>query len=124
MAVIIKNCHVIGAGRHGFNIDSRVDAKIIGSSATDVGGNGFNISGGEDVRERLGLPRESDPLLLAELLETLTRYPSNNHQIIVEESSFLKDLKNHTVDLTGIIANVLTIASYTALPAIINQLRS
>lgn len=94
-------------------------------SATGNGGQGFNnILNLGNFIESLGLPKETDPTELANILRSLQDIDPPKRAAIVSGSVILSKLGNTTLNASTIIANILTIAASPTVTATIKRLLS
>jgi len=76
------------------------------------------------LMEKLGLPNETDPKELAELLKLLLSIPEGNREAVVEQSSLLAKLKAYAIDGTTVASNIASLASDPHVQQLIQLLSS
>ena len=100
--------------------DVHLDAKDIRTSGN--GGQGINIIKHADLLETFGLPKETDPVALANLLIALQGIPTPERKAAAVQSGILQKIGKVAVDGSTFISNVLSIAGNPAVAGIIQQL--
>ncbi|ANF85177.1 hypothetical protein A7J50_1755 [Pseudomonas antarctica] len=122
-----------------------VDAKFVGVNIRNNGGPGviqvgsnlkFEAHGGEisgnqgpglvqrehTLVEKLGLPTQTDPKELAELLKVLLPLPDGERQAKVAESGLFNKIKTYALDSTTLLSNITSLASNPQIQQIIQAL--
>ena len=110
-------------GGDGVRIEGDIDVDIDGLVTEGNGGEGLNITQHQSVIEQLGLPKDTDPMLLAELLNKLQEPASNEQkETIIVRSRLGQFLREQGINITTIAANLLTIASNPSVQQLIQAL--
>lgn len=100
--------------------DVHLDAEDIHTFGN--GGQGINIIRHAGLLEQLGLPKETDPVALANLLKMLQNVPVAEREAAVLESGILQKIGKVAVDCSSFISDVLSIAGNPAVHTVIQQL--
>jgi len=120
MKVVLKNVRSVGNGGDGLRVQGDVDLHAEDLDAADNGGHGVNLIG--DYLETLGLPKSTDPSVLAALLQHLANVPADQRPAEVEKSGILKKMGGVAFDAAQVAANITTIAGHPQVQAIIARL--
>jgi hypothetical protein len=124
MTITLIGCKSFGNGGDGLRIEGDVQANVIGFEAFNNGGQGINIIKHAGLLEQLGLPKETDPKELAELLTLLTNSPQAERARIVQSSGLFKTLVGLGMEGVTLLANLSTIAASPQAQTIISNLMS
>lgn len=121
--ITLSNVTCTNNGGDGVRIEGDIDVDINGLVAHGNGGKGLNIVQPRSLMEQIGLPPETDPLLVAEVLRKLQKpgEPDDKHRTIVQ-SRLGQFLREQSVNMTTIVANLLTIATNPGVQQIIADL--
>jgi hypothetical protein len=124
MAIKIKVTNANNNGCDGIHIEGggNMDMDIEVINAVGNGGQGINIIKHASILEELGLPKETNPQALAELLQQLQSVPPEDRQQIVKKSRLMAQLAKFALESSTIIANVITIASSPSVIGLIENL--
>jgi hypothetical protein len=122
MTIRIRGLVCNNNGGDGIRIEGDVplDAKDI--RAEGNGGQGLNIIRHAGLLEQLGLPKETDPHALAELLKLLQSVPSGGREQVVRSSSILQKLGRFSVDASTLVSNIVSLSTNPAVLEIIRRL--
>jgi hypothetical protein len=111
-------------GQDGVRVEGNVQLSIGDLHTERNGGQGLNIRAPAPLLEKLGLPKDIDPLELAQLLQSLQSLPMESRTRAVEQSGLLAKAGRVVVDSSTLIANVIAIASNPNVSTIIKLLRN
>lgn len=112
MTIKITNITTKNNGRDGVRIEGDIDVEIDGLTAEGNGGQGLNIIKPQTILDQLGLPTDTDPALLAELLAKLkTANSIEEKEKTIVSSRLGQFLRKHGINITTITANLLSIAA-------------
>ena len=115
----VSNC-----GSDGIRIEGFLNAQVEGNNVSNVGGSGVVILRHGTWMRSNGLPPQTDPIDLAELLERLQGKNPDVQEATVKESGFLKRLSGASINVTHLVSSVLTIAGSPQVQSIIDMLKS
>jgi len=111
MTIKLKNCVSVGNGQDGVFIGKGVDIEIDGLTTRDNGRMGLNVEGSSYL-ERLGLPVDTPTELVVDVLYMLHgQQDIKAAKQIVSKSKLSQWLVKCGVDVSTIVANLLTIAN-------------
>ena len=124
MTIRMKGVVASNNGGDGIRIegDEHIDAEDIHTFGN--GGQGINIIRHAGLLEQLGLPKETDPVALANLLAALQNIPVPEREAAVVQSGILQKIGKVAVDGSTFISNILSIAGNPAVAGVIQQLSS
>jgi len=112
MDIKITNIVANNNGGDGVRIEGNIDVEIDGLTAEGNGGQGLNIIQPQTIFDKLGLPTDTDPALLAELLAKLqTENSIEEKEKTIVSSRLGQFLRKHGINITTIAANLLSIAA-------------
>lgn len=112
MTIKLINIKANNNGLDGVHIEGNVDVEIDGLTAEGNKGKGLSITQPQTIFNKLGLPADTDPVLLTELLTKLQKANSTEEKEETIVSSRLGQfLRKHGINITTIAANLLSIAA-------------
>lgn len=121
--IIMTNVRSSNNGRDGVRIEGDVDVEIDGLVTEGNGGEGLSIIQPQSLIEQLGIPKDTDPTLVVELLNKLQEPASNEQkEKIILRSRLGQFFRKQGVNITTITANLLTIASNPSVQQVIQAL--
>lgn len=122
MTIRIRGLVSSNNGGDGIRIegDVHLDAEDIRTEGN--GGQGVNIIRHTGLLEQMGLPKDTDPQALAELLKMLQGIPSSDREHAVQSSGILQKLGRFSVDASTMVSNIVSISTNPAVVEIIRSL--
>lgn len=122
MTIRIRGLVSSNNGGDGVRIEGNVHLDAEDIYTFGNGGQGINIIRHAGLLEQLGLPKETDPVALANLLKTLQDVPLAEREVAVRKSGILPKIGTFAVDCSSFISNLLSIAGSPAVQTVIHQL--
>jgi hypothetical protein len=124
MTIKIRGLVSSGNGGDGIRIegDVHLDAEDVVTEGN--GGQGINIIRHAGLLDQLGLPKETDPKALADLLASLRGVPPHAREKVIRESGLLSKLGRGVVDVSTVVNNIVSIAANPVVADIIRRLSS
>lgn len=122
MTIRIKGLVARNNGGDGIRIEGDVQLDAEDIWAEGNGGQGVNILRHAPFLEQLGLPKETDPQALAELLLALQGTPVPKRQEVVRSSGMLQRLGRGAFDLSTVVNNIVSISTNPAIQEIVKRL--
>jgi hypothetical protein len=121
MTVIIENNKCRNSGKDGINISGFSDGDFVirNNDVSDAGRNGIGIYPAAPLMVQLGLPDDTDPRDLAELLQRLQGLPPTEREHTAESSGLLQLWATRGLNTASLAANLVTIAGGGSLSSLI-----
>jgi hypothetical protein len=112
MVIRIKNCSFTENGKNGMLVDSgfNIDMEVEGSNFSNNGENGLHLKRDVSLIEQLGLPEDTNPRELAELLRALNEMHPARRQSAVESSGLVRRWAERGLNVASLGANIVTMA--------------
>jgi len=120
--IVMTNCTSLNNGGDGVRIEGNVDIEIDGLHTAGNDGHGLNIIETRSILQSIGLPEDTDPRLVFEVLSMLVASQPEQNNEIVTRSRLGQQLRKLGLDLTTITANLVTIASSPTAQRVIQSL--
>lgn len=111
-----------GNGGDGIRIEGDVDLDADNIYTANNGGQGLNIIGHASIMEQFGLPKETDPKVLAQLLLAIRSAPENEKQSVVKNSSLWGKFSIGAINTTTFVSNLIAIANSPQAMAVVARL--
>jgi len=111
MAIKIVGGNYSGNGRDGIRVTGEVDIEIINPNAENNGGQGLNIIQHSSIMQQLGLPEDTNPRELVNLLIAIRSAPENEKESVLKSSSLWGKFGTGALNTTTLISNLITIAT-------------
>ncbi|WP_282287361.1 hypothetical protein [Pseudomonas sp. PS02302] len=124
MAAKFTNCGAFGCAEDGFRVTGEVNAEFDGCVSVGNGGQGFNILPKAPLMEKLGLPADTDPTKLAEILRALQGIPKAEQAAEAEKRGFKQILFGVLKEGPAYLNNVLQLANSPQVQQLIQMLSS
>jgi hypothetical protein len=110
-------------GGDGVRIEGNINVDVNGLITHGNGGKGLNIIQSFSLMEELGMPKNTDPLLIVELLTKLQKPATDiEKEKIITRSGLGQFLKKQGINMTTITANLLSIAGSQGVQQVIQSL--
>jgi hypothetical protein len=122
MVIRIRGLIANNNGGDGIRIEGDVDLDAEDVRAEGNEGQGVAIFRYAPLMSQLGLPRETDPAALAEVLQMLQHVAPQSREEAVRSSGAIARLWKGSVDASSLVNNVVSIASNPAVQNVIAQL--
>ncbi len=107
----------------GVQIEGKVDLDIDKITALRNGGEGVVVRDTPCILEALGLPKDTNPKDLANLILQVQNESEQNRERIIKNSSLFSKILPNSISTTALISNVLNIANHPQFQAIVDQLK-
>lgn len=124
MGVKLINCGAFDCAEDGFRFTGNVDVEAEGCVAARNGGQGFNVLPKAPLMEELGLPADTDPAKLAEVLRALQGIPKEQQVAEAEKRGFKQTLFGVLKEGPAYLNNVLQLANSPQVQQYIQMLLS
>lgn len=122
MVTYIKGFVASNNGRDGIRIEGDADVHLEDVQTSGNGRHGINVLRHAGLLETLGLPKETDPKDLANLLKSLQNHPAADREDVVQQSGILQRIGKVAVDGSTFISNILSIAANPNVHEVIKRL--
>lgn len=110
MDIKMKNVVARNNGLEGIRIEGGVNLDAEDLVLEGNGGSGISILRHAPLLEHLGLPRETDTLALAKLLQELRSIPPAQREEHAAKSGLLHKIGSSAADMISLAANVASLA--------------
>ena len=120
--IVMRNCTSLNNGGDGVRIEGDFDIEIDGLHTAGNGGQGINIIETRSILQSIGLPEDTEPQLVIEVLNRLVASQPEQNSEIVTRSRLGQQLRRLGLDLTTVTANLVTIASSPTVQRVIQSL--
>lgn len=110
MIIRMKNSSITGNGGHGLYISGEHEIDLEGTTIADNGGDGIHLAQPVSLMQALGLPPDTNPGELAELLQALQMAPQAQRQVVAESSGLIQRWGTRGLNASTLVTNILTIA--------------
>jgi hypothetical protein len=106
MAIKIIGGNISGNGGDGIRIEGDVDLEASGVNIENNGGRGVNIIKHAGIMQQFGLPVDTDPGELANLLIAIKSAPSEKSKVITESNLWGK-FSTGVLNSTTLVSNLI-----------------
>ncbi|WP_024597876.1 hypothetical protein [Pseudoalteromonas sp. TAE56] len=111
MVIKLNGVTSVGNGGDGIRIEGDVELEGNNIHTANNGGQGINIIKHAGLMKQFGLPTDTDPKELAELLIAVRNAPNEEKQKVIENNSLWGKFSVGALNSTTLISNLINIAS-------------
>ncbi|MFU1552475.1 hypothetical protein ACM3N8_01755 [Aeromonas sp. A04] len=111
MSIKIIGGNFSGNGRDGIRVEGAGDIEISHVTAEGNGGQGINIIQHGSIMQRFGLPIDTDPKELANLLIAIRSVPENKKESVIKDSNLWGKFGVGALNTSTLISNLISIAT-------------
>ncbi|EGQ9235439.1 hypothetical protein [Vibrio alginolyticus] len=110
MTIKLSGVRAVGNGGDGIRIEGDVDLEANDIYTANNGGQGINILKHAGIMQQFGLPKDTDPKELADLLLSIRNAPANEKTDAIKGSSLWGKFAIGALNTTTLISNLINIA--------------
>lgn len=122
MTIKIIGNIAVGNGRNGISLNSGDDVELIGNIIKDSRYDAVRVYPQSSIMQQLGLPEDTDPRELAQLLDTLRNLPEGSRQAEVGRSGLFQRWATAGMNVISLGANLVTVAGAANVQELIKKL--